>query len=495
MMSPGEIRAVHRGVIGKMVDAFRRRWSARGGYREVLAMAFPLILSTATWSLLQFTDRMFLTWYSPEAVAASAPAGVLNYTLMSLFIGTAGYVSTFVAQYHGAGRKERIGPVLWQGLYVSLIGGALLLFLAPASGPIFRLVGHSPALRGQEEIYFRILCYGGFFPIASATLAGFFSGRGQNWPVMWNNALSTGINILLDYAMIFGYLGFPRMGIAGAAAATVIASAVPVFAYLLLLRRKRYRDYFTRRGWRFDRELFVRLLRFGLPNGIQFFLDMSGFTIFLLLMGRLGTTSLAATNIAFNVNSLAFMPMIGCGIAVSVLVGQYLGENQPALAERSVYSGFHLTFLYMSLVAVSYVLAPDLFLAAFSAQADPARFEPIRRTTVILLRFVALYSLFDTMNIVFASAIKGAGDTRYVMLMIVVVSLGALVVPSYTALVVFGAGVYAGWIIVTAYVIILALGFLLRFLGGKWKTMRVIETPPHSLPPRYPAAPSTEFDP
>ena len=91
---------------------------AEGGYRQILLIAFPLILSTGSWSLQHFVDRMFLAWYSPAALAASTPAGILNYTLMSLFIGTAGYVSTFVAQYIGAGRDERIGPTVWQGLYV-----------------------------------------------------------------------------------------------------------------------------------------------------------------------------------------------------------------------------------------------------------------------------------------------------------------------------------------------------------------------------------------
>ncbi len=487
-------------MMKNLSHAFRKRWADRGGYREVLTMAFPLILSTATWSLLQFTDRMFLTWYSPEAVAASMPAGILNYTLMSVFIGTAGYVSTFVAQYFGAGQPERIGPVLWQGIYVSLLGGAVLAALAPLAGPLFRLIGHAPQLQDYEAVYFRVLSYGAFFPIASSAMAGYFSGRGENWPVLWANALSMAANILLDYGLIFGRLGFAERGIEGAAVATVLSSALAFLLYLAMIAgRKPNRLYGTLRGWRFDRLLFARLLRFGLPAGIQFFLDMAGFTVFMLFLGRLGTEALAATNITFNINSLAFMPMIGCGIAVSVLVGQFLGENRPDLAERSAWSGSHLTFAYMGLMAAAYVLVPDLFIAPFAAQADPGRFETLRRTTVVLLRFVAIYCLFDTMNIIFASAIKGAGDTRFVMFMIVGFSLSVLVLPSYVGLVLLKGSVYVGWIIVTAYVIALGLAFLLRFLQGRWKNMRVIEpphaVPPHSLPPRYPEAPSTEFDP
>src|SRR5271169_2838719 len=107
------------------------RWNAEGGYRQILVIASPLILSTGSWSLQHFVDRMFLAWYSPESLAASTPAGILNYTVMSLFIGTAGYVSTFVAQYHGAGRPERIGPSVWQGIYISAIGAIAMALLIP----------------------------------------------------------------------------------------------------------------------------------------------------------------------------------------------------------------------------------------------------------------------------------------------------------------------------------------------------------------------------
>ena len=168
------------------------RWQTPGGYREVLFMAVPLILSTGAWSVLHFVDRMFLTWYSPEAIAAAMPAGILNFTIMSLFIGTAGYVNTFVAQYHGSEKFERIGPSLWQGIYISLAGGLFLVLLSPFSASIFRFIGHAPEVREQEIIYFRILCLGATPPIMAAALAGFFSGRGESWPIMWVNTLEIG---------------------------------------------------------------------------------------------------------------------------------------------------------------------------------------------------------------------------------------------------------------------------------------------------------------
>ena len=465
-----------RAVTEKVVHFLAKRWSSEGGYRQVLSIAIPLILSTGAWSIQHFVDRMFLTWYSPEAIAAAMPAGMLNFTIMSLFLGTAGYVSTFVAQYHGSGRDERIGPVLWQGMYLAIIGGIVHLVLVPLAGPFFRFVGHEPLVQQYETIYFQVLCLGATPAIASSAMSGFFSGRGKTWPVMWVNTLGTAVNLIMDYGLIFGRWGLPELGIKGAAIATVMSACFSFVAYLILLSRPTHDGrYYTLRGRMFERVLFLRLMYFGFPSGVQFFLDMVGFTTFILLIGRLGTPQLAATNIAFNINTLAFMPMIGFGIAVSVLVGQYLGKNRPDLAERSVYSSFHLTFLYMASVAAAYVLFPSIFLDPFASQADPASFIAIRKTTVILLRFVAVYSLFDALNIVFASAIKGAGDTRFVMFMIAIVSSVALVIPSYIALVLLDAGIYTGWTIASAYVSILGVIFLFRFMGGKWKSMRVIE--------------------
>ena len=457
----------------------KKRWNSDGGYREVLVIAIPLILSTATWSIQHFVDRMFLAWYSPETIAAAMPAGMLHFSMVSIFMGTAGYVSTFVAQYYGAKRYHRIGPALWQGVYISLIGGLLILIAIPFAGPIFSLVGHSPQVQQNEVEYFRILCLGGGFYIASYALSGFFSGRGKTWPVMWVNVLTTIVNLTLDYALIFGNWGFPELGIKGAGIATVAAG---VFSFLLFLAvlasGNTNRTYHSIKGWRLDKELFIRLLRYGFPSGVQFFLEMAGFTGFILVVGRLGTASLAATNIAFNISTLAFMPMIGFGIAISVIVGQYLGADKSDLAQSAVYSGFHLTFAYMLAIGAAYVLVPDIFVAPFAHQADPQSFSEIYRYSVVLLRFVAIYSIFDAMNIIFCSAIKGAGDTRYVMFVTVLLSVFVLIVPVYLVIEVLEFGLMFAWVLATVYVTLLGVTFYLRFLGGKWKTMRVIELEP-----------------
>ena len=459
-----------------MLNFFKNLWHREGGYRELLVTAFPLILSTASWSVLQFIDRVFLTWYSSEAVAASMPAGILNFTLVSLFLGIASYTGTFVAQYYGAGKFHKIGETLWHGIYIAFIGSLIVFFIGFFAEPIFRMVGHGGEIEKLETVYFKILCFGSVGPIVSSVFAGFYSGRGQNKPVMWISFISLGLNTIFDYLLIFGKFGFPEMGIKGAAIASIIAGAAPIIIYgYFVFGSSHNAKYKTFSNFKFNKELLGRMLKFGLPSGVHFFIEIAGFTAFLLILGRLGTMELAATNIAFNINTIAFMPMIGVGIAISMLTGQNIGRNRIDIAERFVWQGFHICFIYMGLIALTYFFLPGIYLYAYEVNANPAEFIRIKEFAVVLLKFVAVYSIFDTLNLVFASAIKGAGDTKFVMLIGLLLSTLLLVIPSYIALVVMKRGLYEAWLIASIYISMLGFSYLIRFLSGKWKTMTVIE--------------------
>jgi len=157
-----------------------------------------------------------------------------------------------------------------------------------------------------------------------------------------------------------------------------------------------------------------------------------------------------------------------------VLTGQALGRNDPTRARYGVRSAFDLTFVYMTAIAALFFALPQLFLAPFRAQSDPASFAAIGAITAVLLRFVAVYTLFDALNIIFSSAIKGAGDTKFVMYMIIALSLGILIIPSFVAITWLGASIYACWAIASTYVAALGVAFYLRYRSGKWQTMRVI---------------------
>ncbi|MBN2414288.1 MATE family efflux transporter [bacterium] len=445
------------------------------GYRSVLTVSIPLILSTGSVTLQHFVDRVFLTWVSPDAIAAAMPAGILNYAIMSIFIGTSVYVSTFTAQYLGAGQQEKIGAYVWQGMYFALLAGVSVLPLLSLSADLFRIAGHAPAVQALENDYFRILLANGFAVTASSAIAGFFSGRGRTKIVMWESFITTAVNIVLDYLLIFGKAGFPELGIRGAALATVAAQYTRLTFYLILFFSRDNRERFrTLAAWRFRADYFLQLIRFGLPNGVHFFLEMTGFTILILLVGRLGVTELAATNITFNINHLVFMPLMGLSMGVSVLVGNRIGEGRPDAARRLTWAASHIGFIFVALISLSYAFLPDLFLAPYKANAGGADYTTISDMAAKLLKFVAVYSLFDCMNIIFSAAVKGAGDTRFVMWISVLLSWGIMVIPSYLAITRFNGTIFWLWTFATLYIVLIGLIFMARFLGNKWETMSVI---------------------
>jgi len=447
-----------------------------GSLRELVQVALPLVISSGSITLMYAVDRVFLTWWNPDALAAAMPASMVHWTLLAVPIGLALYTNTFVAQYDGAGRPDRMTAALWQAIYLALGGGVVLALLTPLASLIFQLADHTESVRRLETDYFQVLCYGSMPFLLSAALSGFFTGRGKTSVVMCVSLVAAVLNIGLDYVLIFGAGPFPEWGITGAAVATVSAQATTMVLYTVVLLRPEIRRRFGLFAhWRFDPKLFRRFVRFGLPNGTMFLADVAGFTVFILLVGSLGSEKLAATNLAFNINSMAFVPMLGMGTAVMTLVGRRIGEGRPELAVRTTWTAFGLASVYMLGCSVLFVFTPDLILLPYAAKADPVQFALVREHVVVLLRFVAVYVFFDAMIIIFSSAVRGAGDTRFPLVLTFIAAWFVMVLPTWLAIEFGRLTLHVGWSACTGFIIVMGLGFLARFVGGKWKSMRVIE--------------------
>jgi MATE family multidrug resistance protein len=458
--------------------AWKENWHAEGGGAELLRLAWPLILSNSFWTIQIIIDRILLSRYHADSVAAAIPAVAVYYTPFVLLQYTANYATTFVAQYLGAGRSERIGSAVWQALFFSVLAGVAFLGLIPLAGPIFALSEHSEAVQEQETTYLRTLCFAALPALITAASNSFFAGRGKTKVVMIVDASGVALNALLAYVLIYGRFGFPEMGIAGAGWATVAGSSLAAVLSVALFLHPCHREEFgTLTGARLNRDLFRRLLWFGVPSGLQTALDIFAFTVFVFLVGRLGDAELAASNIAFSINVVAVLPALGVSQAVMVLVGQRLGQDRPDLAERSTWTGLRLCWLFMTGVGLLYVLAPGAFLFCFANQHETDKWEPIAALVPVLLRFVAVYTLFDSVNLVFSFALRGAGDTRFVTVIALLMAWPMMVLPTWAALR-YGWGLYWAWAFASSYIIALAVIFLLRFRIGKWKGMRVIETQP-----------------
>ena len=313
--------------------------------------------------------------------------------------------------------------------------------------------------------------------LIAAALSSFYSGRGKTWVIMLVDAGVTVVNLVLDFLWIFGYAGFPEMGIAGAGWATTVSLWLKVVILLLLVLQREHRENLQMwSGMRFDRPLFRRLIYFGGPSGVQMLLDVTGFTVFVVLVGHLGEIEATATTLAFSISTVAFMPIWGFGMTVSVLVGQRLGEDRDDLASRATWTSLQIAMGYMVVVSLLYVLTPNLFLEPFFSgnRAPAAEQADVRTMAINLLCFVAAYNLCDAMFIIFVCAIKGAGDTRFVLWVSLV--MGALLAgASWLVIEVFHVGIYGCWAVINMWVCGMGVIFLLRFLQGNWRAMRVID--------------------
>jgi multidrug resistance protein, MATE family len=451
-----------------------------GGSRELLKLALPLVVSQSFMTAQVFLDTILLSWHNPLEMAASFPAVMWFWLAFGFLQVTAGYVSTFVAQYTGANRPERVGPAVWQGIHFAVFAGLVFMLMAPAAPFLIALGGHPDSIQPLEVTYLQCLSFAALPMLVLAAVNGFFSGRGQTWTVFGTEAFGTCVNAALALVLIFGRLGFPELGIAGAGWATAAGSFASALFGLALFVRRKYREQFnTLAGWAFDRELFGRLMKYGGPAGAQVFLDVLVFLAFTQLVGRLGETSLAATTLTIRLNMVAFLPMMGMGQAVSILVGQRLGANRPDIAERTTYTGVRWVFGYMFIVAAAYLLIPNMLVSIFESDRDPEQFAAVAAMIPALLACAAVYSLADAGNVSFAFALRGAGDTRFVSLLTFSLGWPIMVIPTFF-IVQFGGSLYWAWMCATAYIVAMAICFLWRFRTGKWKSMRVIEATPEA---------------
>lgn len=465
-----------------------------GNFREVVIIALPLVLSSAGHAFNLFIDRVMLAAYSDMTMAAAFSAGLSAFAFSCLFLGTVGYSGAFVAQYFGAGELNRIGSAVWQGIWIALIGGGVMWGSSFLAQDIFDAYGHGADVRSLEVVYYKILAAGTVANLLCVALSNFWSGRGKAVMVMVVNFIIIAVNITFNYLLIYGkkvplpFIGtvtFPELGIKGAAYGTVIGSLVGVLIFGVA--------FFCFSGWKkygiarcFDLPLLGRLTRFGLPTGIQLAIDLTGFQTFIILQGKIDSVALAASGIAFGINSLAYTPLLGIGQTVGILVGQSVGAGDIPHGERSVRSARVLGLGYMAILALIFFFWPDPLLMAFD-DVSPE----ILRDSRIMLRFVAGYLFFDALFIIYSNAIKSAGDTRFSMLAHAALAAFTYIIPCiflfsayrkswFTDL--FGSAsrewcLWGVWSISVIYVVICGVVFYCRYRQGKWKSMRVISVP------------------
>ena len=440
---------------------------------RLLGIALPMVVSQASDTIMMFTDRLFLSRLGEAYITAAMSGGLTAFMVSSFFVGTVGYTNAVVAQLFGAGRGQDCAQATVQGLILALICYPLILAVSPLARWLFILAGQSPLQVSLGYEYFRYIIFGSLFLVLRYALSGFFLGIGRTRVVMLANLAGMLANLPANYALIYGKLGFPALGLKGAAIGTVLGSALSFLVLLAAyLAGPNRREFATHRSFRLRGETMRTLVRFGAPAGVEMLLNVAAFNLFVQFMYSYGTGAAAAVTIAFNRDIVAFIPMLGMSFATTSLVGQFVGARDFAQARRAAYLSLRVAWVYSGTMVVVFLAAAGALVRTF-ASGFPGDAAEISRLATVLIRLASIYTLADSAQLVLAGALRGAGDTRWVMR----VSVGLHWLFSSAAIVMIRflrISPVAAWTAFIVFIVLLGISMFLRFRGNRWTEIRMI---------------------
>ena len=436
--------------------------------KELLVLAYPMVISQGAFAVMIFTDRYFMSIVSPSHMAASLGGGVASFFCMSLFIGVLSYTNALVAQYFGKEEWDKCSKVLTQGLLLTLAFVPLLFLIGYFVSDLFAFMGHAPEQAALEKKYFLILIWGASISLCKTCIASYFSGIGKTRVVMIADTIGVGFNIPLTYALIFGVWGFPELGIAGAAYGTIIATflSLIIFVYYYL-QPQHFALFKVGQSFHFDRGILNRFVRLGFPSGVEMFLNVAAFNLFLLMFQSYGIAEAASAAIVFNWDIISFVPMLGLNVAIISLIGRYLGAGDTERMREVMKAGFMSGLGYSFLLAiVFYVWRVPLVSIFLDGDVENAE---ILSLSVFMMIGLATYVMADALLLISGGVLRGAGDTKWLMWASVLIHWFMLLV-QYFVIKVWDLGSRVSWMVFVFMILATAVMYMIRLYGGKWRT-------------------------
>ena len=464
-------------MVDSLLNIFYRpkKFKKNGDVKDVLVVALPMLLSMSFDTIMTFIDRLFLSKLGPAEMNAALGAGAVQLALTMFFTGAISYTTAMVAQRLGAKKTSDCARVFMQSVYLSLISVPLLYLTIPLGHVAFGME-HLPADQLEyQKTYFNILMFGGIINLVRNAAPCFFSGIGETKIVMKAAFVGMIVNVACNFVLIYGLGPIPALGVAGAAYGTLIGNLVSTIILFVKFFAKSCNSRFnTRSSFAFSWPLTRELLQKGIPSGVEMFLNMSAFQLMILMFHALGPDAATASSVMFNWDMVAYVPLMGLEVASTSLVGRYVGARDAAAATRSTYSGLKLGWGYSLIMGIFFVFLPgvltDIFrpdVAEASAEAI-AIFDAARPMSIFMLRIATFYIFVEVLLVVYAGALRGAGDTVWVMFTCAIMNWcvsGALYVAAY----IFHLPAHYAWIAVVAVYSTAPVIFWWRWKSGKWR--------------------------
>ena len=422
--------------------------------RELLILAYPMVISQGAFAVMIFTDRFFMSLVSPTHMAASLGGGVASFFCMSLFIGVLSYTNALVAQYFGKDELTKCPRVVTQGLLLTLAFTPLLIGLGYVLSDMFIVMGHTPDLAALESSYFLILIWGACFALLKTCLASYFTGIGETRVVMIADTLGVALNIPLSYVLIFGVGSVPELGIVGAAIGTIISTLFSLGIFLFFYLRPEHKKRFSiDQSLVIDKGILIRFVRLGFPSGIEMFLNVAAFNLFLLMFQSYGVAEAASAAIVFNWDILSFVPMIGLNVAIISLVGRFIGAEDMSGLREVIKAGFTMGLVYSAVLAILFMIFRAAMVDLF-VEPGP-EFEAIMTLGTFMMIGLATYVMADAMILIAGGVLRGAGDTQWLMWMSIILHW-LMLLGQYLVIHVWEMGPRVSWVVFV--IMVLAIG-------------------------------------
>lgn len=455
-------------------------------FRGIMRVSFPLMIGSGIGAIQQCLDRLFLSYLSSEALAASFPSMITHYVLICFFIASALYVGTFVSQHYSAKEMRHVGAMTWPALLLAFIGSLISFAAIPLLPYVFAWFHAEPLVTTYMIDLCTWYCIGTLPGICLAIWAAFFSSIGRTMLVMYLSLLVVGLNIVFNYMFIFGHWGAPEMGVVGAAIGTVIAQVVVALLYACLFfgRANRERFAIMEQVPMAIKKMKV-FLSFATPHGIREILEVGSWHFLFITVGHFGTIALAANNIVIGWYFMFFAPLIGILQSVSIGVGHLVGSERYDDVPRTLKLHIGIGLAYACLWLFLFTVFGSMLIEPFiGEQGDSDEWQIIKEQAHIVLILAGVWGIFDALQLIIRSAVNAAGDVLWTFILTPIVYLLSLVAPCVYLIYLAGNGhteiygiglLQAAWVVACFSLLVLTIVFAYRYHAGVWRqaTVRV----------------------
>ena len=387
--------------------------------KEIWRVTYPIFLGLLAQNVINVTDTAFLGRVGEVALGAAAMGGLLYICVYTIAFGFSVGSQILIARRNGEGNYRAVGPIMWQGTAFSFgMAVCLLILMYFSAAPLIRLLITSDSIYGATYEFFTWRIWGFLFAFVNVMFRGLYIGITRTKVLTMNAVVMALVNVVLDYALVFGELGFPEMGVRGAALASVIAEASSLLFFLLYTYYKvDLKKYGLNRFGQFDLNMVLRILRISCFTMVQYFLAMAIWFVFFMALERLGQRQLAVANIVRSVYVVLLIPVQALSTTANTLVSNLIGAGGSSGVVTLLHKISRMSFLIMVVCVGLCVAFPGSILSVYTNE------EALLVESVSALYVVCGAMLIASLANVYFNGISGTGNTQAALVLEVFVQV------------------------------------------------------------------------